>query len=121
MKNESAALDYALQFGRGIAKNTAKKFVGMYVNEDTLDLGEEGKAALEWLYRDGSEKGHHRSQPDPAKLCDIPGDFHHFLLDRNLRSLLERCGWNFLHDVEWMGGGDQGLGTGSHVSPPSLV
>src|SRR5205807_3348748 len=49
---------------------------------------------------DGSEKGHRRSQPNPAKLCDIPGDFHHFLLDGNLRSLLERCGWNFLQVAE---------------------
>lgn len=47
-KDESIA--YALKFGRGIQKDLGEKFVGMYVNEDTLDLGSEGEKALNFLF-----------------------------------------------------------------------
>ena len=57
MENESQALEYALEFGRGISKESAKKFVGMYVNEDTLDLGNDGSLALEKLFSLGYESG----------------------------------------------------------------
>ena len=57
MANEKEALDYASQFGRGTVGSTLKKFVGMYVNRDTLDLGKEGKEALEVLFKSGAEKG----------------------------------------------------------------
>jgi 1,4-dihydroxy-6-naphthoate synthase len=43
-------VDYALKYGRGLAKNLGEKFVGMYVNEDTLELGEEGEKALNILF-----------------------------------------------------------------------
>lgn len=55
--NEASALEYAAQFGRGTAGNTLKQFVGMYVNDDTLDLGVEGKKALEILFSAGAKKG----------------------------------------------------------------
>jgi len=48
--NEEAAIDYALQFGRGIDRDTCRDFVRMYVNDDTVDMGAEGKKALETLY-----------------------------------------------------------------------
>jgi 1,4-dihydroxy-6-naphthoate synthase len=48
--NEEAALDYALAFGRGVDRETCRAFVRMYVNEDTLDMGEEGHSALEALF-----------------------------------------------------------------------
>ena len=54
---EGPALDYALKFGRGISKDTARKFLGMYVNDDTENLGEDGARALQILYRLGAEKG----------------------------------------------------------------
>jgi len=54
---ESQALDYALQFGRGISKDMAKVFCGMYVNGDTEDLGVEGAKALEILFKEGARKG----------------------------------------------------------------
>lgn len=44
------ALDYALQFGRGMDLRKGDRFVGMYVNDYSLNLGEKGKAALELLY-----------------------------------------------------------------------
>jgi 1,4-dihydroxy-6-naphthoate synthase len=48
--HEDEALPYALQFGRGIALETAREFVRMYVNADTQDLGDEGERALRLLY-----------------------------------------------------------------------
>ena len=41
---------FSLKFGRGIAPRTGLKFVRMYVNEDTLDMGKEGERALRILY-----------------------------------------------------------------------
>ncbi|OGR87323.1 MAG: hypothetical protein A3A86_04195 [Elusimicrobia bacterium RIFCSPLOWO2_01_FULL_60_11] len=55
--NESQALDYALEYGRGIPKDTAKIFCGMYVNGDTEDLGVEGERALALLFKEGAQKG----------------------------------------------------------------
>ena len=55
--NEDAALDYALGFGRGIAKEDARRFVRMYVNDDTVDMGEEGRKALDTLYTRAEGKG----------------------------------------------------------------
>ncbi len=55
--HEDDALDYALQYGRGIDREMGRRFVRMYVNEDTVDFGEEGRRALETLYRLAAEKG----------------------------------------------------------------
>ncbi|HEV8325778.1 MAG TPA: MqnA/MqnD/SBP family protein [Myxococcota bacterium] len=44
------ALAYALRFGRGLAADLGARFVRMYVNDDTADLGAEGLAALHALY-----------------------------------------------------------------------
>ncbi len=49
-QQEDEALDYALEFGRGVKKEDARRFVRMYVNDDTQDLGEEGIEALQTLY-----------------------------------------------------------------------
>lgn len=46
LENREAALDYALQFGRGLDAEKADRFVGMYVNELTLDYGERGRKAV---------------------------------------------------------------------------
>ncbi len=57
LNHRKEALDYALQFGRGIRENLGDQFVGMYVNHYTVDLGEKGKAGLERLLQEGYEKG----------------------------------------------------------------
>ena len=44
------AVEYALQYGRGLQKELGEKFVTMYVNSDTLELGEEGESALSRLF-----------------------------------------------------------------------
>jgi 1,4-dihydroxy-6-naphthoate synthase len=54
--HEDDALDYALAYGRGIAKEDARRFVRMYVNDDTVDMGEEGRRALDTLYRLAAER-----------------------------------------------------------------
>jgi 1,4-dihydroxy-6-naphthoate synthase len=54
--NEKASVDYALQWGRGIDAETGARFVKMYVNDVTIDMGERGKRALEFLFRMGAEK-----------------------------------------------------------------
>jgi 1,4-dihydroxy-6-naphthoate synthase len=51
------ALEYAMRYGRGIDKETCRRFVLMYVNDYTRRLGDEGRAALERLYRMAHAKG----------------------------------------------------------------
>ena len=48
--NEDDALDYALTYGRGIGREDGRRFVRMYVNDDTVDMGEQGIAALRNLF-----------------------------------------------------------------------
>jgi len=48
--NVDEALEYAMRYGRGIDKETCRRFVLMYVNDYTLALGEEGRAALARLF-----------------------------------------------------------------------
>ena len=57
LANREEALEYALQFGRGLTPDLADKFVGMYVNELTEDYGEEGRQAVTELLRRGEEAG----------------------------------------------------------------
>lgn len=47
LQNRKAALDYALQYGRGISMEEADKFVDMYVNERTQDLAESGHKSIQ--------------------------------------------------------------------------
>lgn len=51
------ALEYAMRYGRGIDKETCRRFVLMYVNEYTLTLGAGGRAALERLYARAHAQG----------------------------------------------------------------
>lgn len=57
LEHREPALAHAEQFGRGLDNRLADEFVGMYVNERTLDYGEEGRAAVEELLRRGHEAG----------------------------------------------------------------
>ncbi|MCC7430202.1 ABC transporter substrate-binding protein [bacterium] len=51
------ALDYALQFAREMDPKMADKFVGMYVNDLTLDYGEKARKAAQLLLDKGFEQG----------------------------------------------------------------
>lgn len=56
MTHREEAVRYALQFGRGMDAKSGDRFVGMYVNRFSLELGERGKEALELLYDLGWRK-----------------------------------------------------------------
>lgn len=46
LSHRKEALDHALSYARGLKPALADRFVGMYVNERTLDYGEDGKEAV---------------------------------------------------------------------------
>jgi 1,4-dihydroxy-6-naphthoate synthase len=51
LDNREEAMEYALEFGRGLDIELADRFVGMYVNELTCDYGDEGRQAVRELLR----------------------------------------------------------------------
>ena len=51
------ALDYALGFSGGLDRDRGNEFVGMYVNERTVDYGDEGREAVRLLLAEGAERG----------------------------------------------------------------
>lgn len=55
--NKDKALKYAMEFARGQDAELVDKFVSMYVNELTLDMGTKGKDALKLLYQKASQDG----------------------------------------------------------------
>jgi 1,4-dihydroxy-6-naphthoate synthase len=64
--HEDEAIRYALQFGRGLDVPQGKKFVHMYVNDLTLDMGERGRAGLALLYERAVKAGAIAKAPDFA-------------------------------------------------------
>ena len=56
LAHREEALDYALQFGRGLDRAKADRFVGMYVNDLTLEYGDRGRAAVRRLLDEAWEK-----------------------------------------------------------------
>ena len=57
LEHREEALEYALQFARGLEPATAEHFVSMYVNQWTLDYGEKGRLAVQTLLDRGFEAG----------------------------------------------------------------
>ena len=57
------ALEYAMRYGRGIDKETCRRFVLMYVNDYTKSLGDDGRAALTRLYEMAHARGLIKSMP----------------------------------------------------------
>jgi 1,4-dihydroxy-6-naphthoate synthase len=51
------AVEYALQFGRGLDRERTDTFVGMYVNDLTLEYGDRGRRGLERLMTDAFAQG----------------------------------------------------------------
>jgi 1,4-dihydroxy-6-naphthoate synthase len=56
-EHRGPALEYALQFGRGLDQETGGEFVGLYVNELTLDPGEKGRQAVREFYTRAAAAG----------------------------------------------------------------
>ena len=69
LSNKKEALDYAMRFGRGMSEDTGEKFVLMYVNEWTMNLGESGTGALEYLFEKARAKGIIDKDPMLDILC----------------------------------------------------
>lgn len=65
LDHREEALDYALAFGRGLSREKADEFVGMYVNERTLDYGDDGREAVRMFLARGYEAGLFPTLPDP--------------------------------------------------------
>jgi 1,4-dihydroxy-6-naphthoate synthase len=57
LDNRDEALNYAMQFARDLDKQLANRFVGMYVNERTLDYGPDGREAVRRLLTMGHKAG----------------------------------------------------------------
>jgi len=56
LAHRDEAVEYALKYARGMAKDKADKFIGMYVNDLTVDYGERGKKAIELFLKEAYEK-----------------------------------------------------------------
>jgi 1,4-dihydroxy-6-naphthoate synthase len=66
LDNREEALAYAMQFARDLDPTLANRFVGMYVNERTLNYGEDGREAIRKLLDMGFDRGiiPHRANVD---------------------------------------------------------
>ncbi|PYR31475.1 MAG: ABC transporter substrate-binding protein [Acidobacteria bacterium] len=57
LEHREEAVDYAMQFGRGLDRKRTDRFVGMYVNGLTLDYGDRGRQAVRRLLDDSRAAG----------------------------------------------------------------
>jgi len=57
LAHREEALTYALPFARDVAPPLTDRFVGMYVNDTTLDMGPRGRRAVEEFLRQGHQAG----------------------------------------------------------------
>ncbi len=57
LEHRQDALSYALKYARDMDRGLADKFVGMYVNDWTLDYGPRGRAAVAKLLEEGHKAG----------------------------------------------------------------
>jgi 1,4-dihydroxy-6-naphthoate synthase len=69
LEHRPQALAHAARFGRGLDDALADRFVGMYVNDRTLDYGDDGRAAVAELLRRGAEAG---LVPGPVVVDFVP-------------------------------------------------
>lgn len=65
LDHRDEAVEYALGFGRGLDQQLADRFVGMYVNELTLDYGQRGRQAVRRLLGEAAAAG---LLPDPGSI-----------------------------------------------------
>lgn len=57
LDHRSEAVEFALQYARDMGSDLADRFIGMYVNEWTIDYGDVGRKAVRELLRRGAEIG----------------------------------------------------------------
>lgn len=68
LSHRAEAVEYAQQFGRGLDRQRTDRFVGMYVNELTLDYGDRGRAAVRRLFDEAWER---RLIPNPVDVAFV--------------------------------------------------
>jgi 1,4-dihydroxy-6-naphthoate synthase len=69
LEHREEAVTHAMQYGRGLDRDKTDRFVGMYVNELTLDYGERGRTAVRRLLGEAAEN---RLVP-PVDIVFAPG------------------------------------------------
>ena len=74
LKNPDSALEFAKKWGRGIDDETNKEFVGMYVNERTIDYGNDGRDAIRLFLKEGQKIGMVDSELDVDGIKFIGSD-----------------------------------------------
>ncbi|HEX8725393.1 MAG TPA: MqnA/MqnD/SBP family protein [Gemmatimonadaceae bacterium] len=57
LEHRAGALDHAMKYARGLDRSKADTFVGMYVNDWTLDYGDRGRRAVQLLLERGADAG----------------------------------------------------------------
>ena len=57
LEHRGKALDHAMRYARGLDRGKADEFVGMYVNDWTLDYGPRGREAVRRLLARGVDEG----------------------------------------------------------------
>ena len=57
LSHREVALDHAMQYARDLERERADTFVGMYVNDWTLDYGDRGRKAVQLLLDRGADAG----------------------------------------------------------------
>jgi 1,4-dihydroxy-6-naphthoate synthase len=69
LAHRSEALEYALAFGHGVDSERGDRFIGMYVNEKTLDYGDEGRLAVRELLSRAEAVG---AYDEPVRVQFVP-------------------------------------------------
>jgi 1,4-dihydroxy-6-naphthoate synthase len=57
LDHRERALDHAMTYARGLDRKKADQFVGMYVNDWTLSLGDKGRQAVELFLKEAADAG----------------------------------------------------------------
>lgn len=57
LDHRDEAVDYAMRYARGRPRQLIDRFVGMYVNDATVDMGERGERAIRTLFDMAAERG----------------------------------------------------------------
>ncbi len=66
LRNTNSAIDYAMKYSRGQTKQVMEKFIKMYVNDNTVEMGGVGKMAINKLLTMGLHKGLVPSTIEPS-------------------------------------------------------
>jgi 1,4-dihydroxy-6-naphthoate synthase len=68
LNNPVMALEDSIKWGRGIDEDTNEEFVRMYVNDRTIDYGDDGREAVRLFLEKGQEVGLVRDDFEPRSL-----------------------------------------------------